>query len=168
MKTLLLFTAITACVAAQDNPITADTKKLFDMTKNYLTKTAEKVPEDVYSYKPSADVRSFGQLIGHVADAQYLFCSAAKGEKAASPGAEKSKTSKADLVAALQEAFSYCDAVYGSISDSGGAEKVKFFGGERTKLGILNFNAVHNYEHYGNLVTYMRMKGIVPPSSEGR
>jgi uncharacterized damage-inducible protein DinB len=103
-----------------------------------------------------------------VADANYMFCSAALGEQAPVKGIEKGKTAKADLVQALKESFAYCDKAYDSMTDAAGAEKAKFFGSERPKLGILDFNIVHDYEHYGNMVTYLRLKSIVPPSSEPR
>ena len=103
--------------------------------------------------------------MGHVADAQYLFWSVVKGEKSPGTGVEKSKTSKADLTAALKEAFSYCDAVYDSLSDAKATEAVKLFGRELTKVSVLHFNNAHNNEHYGNMVTYIRLKGMVPPSS---
>lgn len=160
--------AMAAIAFGQSNPLSADAKGLYMLTINNVTKAADKVPEDQYSFKPTPEVRSFGQLIGHVADAQYLFCSAAKGETNPAKGIEKSKTTKADLVAALKEAVAYCTAVYDGLTDEAASGKVKFFGREQTKLGVLSFNSVHNYEHYGNLVTYMRLKGIVPPSSEGR
>lgn len=168
MKTILLFVAAAAVTVAQDNPLSSDTKGLFTMTNGNIVKAAEKAPEEIYSYKPTPEVRSFGQLIGHVADAQYLFCSAVKGEKVAPKGIEKSEASKAELTAALKEAFAYCDGVYSSLTDAAAADKVKFFGNDRTKLSILNFNTIHNYEHYGNIVTYLRLKNIVPPSSERR
>jgi hypothetical protein len=84
------------------------------------------------------------------------------------PGIEKSKTSKADLVKALNDAFAYCDKAYDGMTDAKAVETVKFFGGDRAKLTVLSFNNAHNDEHYGNLVTYMRIKGLVPPSSEQR
>ena len=78
------------------------------------------------------------------------------------------KTSKADLIAALKTAFAYCDKAYDGMTDASGGQIVKLFGTgtDTPKLGVLNFNNVHNMEHYGNLVTYMRIKGIVPPTSE--
>ena len=79
---------------------------------------------------------------------------------------EKTKTTKADLQKALADSFSACDAAYAAMTDAKGAEIVKFFGREQPKLAILSFNTAHDFEHYGNLVTYMRIKGIVPPSSE--
>ncbi len=160
--------AMAAAAFGQTNPLAADAKRLYLLTVTNISKSAEKVPEENYSFKPTPEVRSFGQLIGHVADAQYLFCSAVKGDKPAPLGIEKSKTSKADLIAALKEAVAYCTAVYDGMTDQAAPETVKFFGRDQTKLGVLSFNSIHNYEHYGNLVTYMRLKGIVPPSSEGR
>jgi uncharacterized damage-inducible protein DinB len=153
---------------AQSDPISADIKKRYDAVKDLIVRSAEKMPEEHYSFKPTPEVRSYGAILGHIADAQYAFCAGAAGEKATPRNVEKTKTSKADLTAALGEAFAFCDATYGKLSDAAAAEKVKFFGGDMTRAGVLNFNTAHDYEHYGNLVTYMRMKGLVPPSSEGR
>lgn len=164
----LTLCALTLSAQSADNPLSAGTKGLYTMAKTNLVKAAEKMPEEHYSFKPSPDVRSFGQLVGHVADASYMFCAPALGEQAQRLGIEKGKTSKADLVQALKDAFAYCDKAYDGMTDAKAVEKVKFFGGERTNLNVLDFNVVHDYEHYGNMVTYLRIKGIVPPSSEPR
>ena len=155
-----------AFAQSPDNPLSGANKMFYSLIKGNVAKAAAKVPEDDYSFKPTPEVRSFGQLVGHVADASYMFCSLAAGEKNPSPGIEKTKTSKADLVTALNEAFAYCDKVYDGMTDAAGVEKAKFFGRELPKLSILSFNISHDFEHYGNMVTYMRLKGIVPPSSE--
>jgi uncharacterized damage-inducible protein DinB len=104
--------------------------------------------------------------VGHVADAQYLFCSMALGEKGPGLDIEHTKTSKADLVAALNTAFAYCDKAYDSMTDASAVQTIKLFGNDAPRMSALIVNNMHNMEHYGNLVTYMRMKGIVPPSSE--
>jgi uncharacterized damage-inducible protein DinB len=150
------------------DPLSTGAKGLYNLVKNNIIKSAEKMPEENYSFKPTPEVRSFGQILGHVADAQYLFCSAALGEANPAPGIEKSKTTKADLVKALNDAFAYCDKAYNGMTDAQAPTMVKFFGREQAKLSVLSFNSAHDDEHYGNLVTYMRMKGLVPPSSEGR
>src|SRR5258708_18950684 len=166
--TFITSTLLCATALFGQNPLTTETKATNDTVKTNIIRAAEKMPEENYSFKPTPDVRSFGQLIGHVANAQYLFCSAVKGEKPNAPDAEKSLTSKADLVAALKAAFGYCDAAYEGLTDAKAMENVKLFGRDRSRLSVLNFNTAHNNEHYGNIVTYMRLKGLIPPSSEPR
>ena len=153
------------------NPLSAGTKRTYSIIKNYITKAAAKMPEDHYGFKPTPDVRSFGQLVGHIADANYGFCATAIGEKPPMGGfdgsnsIEKSKTAKADLEKALAASFEYCDKVLNGMTDATGAQMVKLFGNDLPKLSVLEFNTHHDFEHYGNIVTYMRIKGIVPPSS---
>jgi len=153
---------------AVTDPLSGGIKGIYNISRSNVVRAAEKMPEENYSFKPTPEVRSFGQIIGHVADAQYLFCSAAMGETNPAPGIEKSKTSKADLVKALNDALTYCDKAYSAMTDARAADMVKFFGRDQPKLAILAFNSAHNMEHYGNLVTYMRIKGLVPPTSEPR
>ena len=168
MRTLLIFAlAAPASLLAQANATPTAIRMEWGMGRGVLTRSAEKVPENVYAYKPTDEVRSFGQLVGHVANAQYMFCSTVAGEKSPAPAdIEKTMTAKADLVKALKDAFAYCDMVYSSMNDSNGNEVIKFFGNDSSRLGVLAFNNMHNYEHYGNMVTYMRLNHIVPPSSE--
>jgi uncharacterized damage-inducible protein DinB len=145
--------------------------------KGNLLKSAEKMTEADYAFKPAGimpEVRTYGQFIGHLADANFMLCSRAKGE--ANPvkeSLEKTKTSRADLIKALTDALAYCDAVYASLTDAQALEFVTVQGPNNTKREVvraspLMSNNAHNNEHYGNLVTYMRVKGIVPPSSEPR
>ena len=157
-----------APAAADPNPITAAAKSQFGMIKGYVTRTAEKVPEDAYAFKPTPEVRSLGQLLGHIANANFMICSRAFGEKSPSTGdVEKTMTTKADLQKALADSFAYCDSVFAKMDDKAGVELVDFFRAKQPRIAVLNFNTAHTFEHYGNLVTYMRLKGIVPPSSEG-
>ncbi|MCC6395296.1 MAG: DinB family protein [Bryobacterales bacterium] len=165
--TSLLLGILYGGAAFAQNPLVAENKVLYEGIRNNIIRAAEKMPEDKYSYKPTPEVRSFAQLIGHISDAQYLFCSPVKGEKK-SLGIEKSKSAKADLTAAVKEAFAYCDSAYDALTDAQARETVKFFGRDRSKLNVLYFNSAHNNEHYGNIVTYMRLNGLVPPSSERR
>jgi len=151
---------------AQDNPLSAYNRMVYAGVKGILLRSAEKMPEENYSFKPAESVRTYGQILGHVADSQYHFCSSALGESNPSPKIEKTKTSKSDLIAALKDAFAYCDKAYDGMTDAAGTEKVKLMGGDAPKLGVLSVNMVHTVEHYGNLVTYMRIKNIVPPTSE--
>jgi uncharacterized damage-inducible protein DinB len=160
--------AIGAQGPAAQNPIAAGQKMLHSMIEDNIIRSAEKMPEADFAFKPTSDVRSFGQLIGHVADSQYLFCSALLGRPNPAPGIEKSQTTKAGLVQAVKDAFAYCDEVYGGLTDAQAGALVKFFGADQAKVTVLAFNTAHNNEHYGNIVTYLRMNGLVPPSSEPR
>jgi uncharacterized damage-inducible protein DinB len=148
------------------NPLSSWTKLANLRVRGLLVKSAEKMPEENYSFKPADTVRNYGQIVGHLADAQYLFCSMAMGEKNPAPDIEHTKTSKADLVAALNSAIAYCDKAYDTMTDASAKETIKLFGNDAPRLSALTVNNMHNMEHYGNLVTYMRMKDIVPPSSE--
>jgi uncharacterized damage-inducible protein DinB len=170
-KLPVVFLLASACVFAEsgDNPLSTAIKNQYNMAKTNLTKAAEKMPEEAYSFQATDAVRSFGQIIGHVADSSYFFCSSALGEK--SPNTvdiEKTVTSKAKLVAALNDAMTYCDKAYNSLTDSSAVEKVKFGRNDQPRLAVLTFNNMHDFEHYGNIVTYMRLKNLVPPSSEPR
>jgi uncharacterized damage-inducible protein DinB len=144
----------------------AGLKNLYTTSRGWILRAAQTMPEEHYTFKPTPDVRSFGELIGHIANTQYNFCAPAR--KTASPNKdniEKTATTKAALVAALQEAFAFCDPAY-EISDAGMTEAVKMGQREAAAGYTLTFNVAHNFEHYGNIVTYMRLKGLVPPSSD--
>jgi uncharacterized damage-inducible protein DinB len=121
------------------------------------------VPEEKYSYKPTPDVRSFGEMFGHVAGAESMFCAMALGEKPPAEDAVAVKT-KAGLIAALKQSAANCERAYGQ-SDAAVASNIDVFGAQRSRLYALMMNATHDGEHYGNLVTYLRMNGMVPPSS---
>src|SRR5713101_9248450 len=152
--------------ASPANPFSMYNKIFYARMKTILVSSAEKMPEENYNFKPTEAVRSYGQIVGHVADAQYNFCSLALGENNPGLKIEQTKTTKADLIAALKGALAYCDKAYDGMTDTSGAQMVKLFGGDMPKLGVLNINNMHDMEHYGNLVTYMRLKNVVPPTSE--
>ena len=137
-----------------------------EAVRSLVLRTAEKVPEDLYSFKPTPEVRSLGGVIGHIADGNNLLCSMANGEKPVFNQANEKKTTRAELVAALKASFAACDKVFDATSDANASTPVDLFGQKQTRLGVLAFNNSHMWEHYGNLVTYMRLKNIVPPSSE--
>ena len=156
----------TSLAQTSANPLTDSVKAQLAMVKDSIVRTAAKVPEDLYAFKPTPDVRSLGALIGHIADGNFSICGAAGGEAAPQVSIEKTKTSKADLTKALADSFAFCDKVMAGMDDKKGLEITKFFTGASPRVMVLAFNNSHCNEHYGNLVTYMRIKGIVPPSSE--
>ena len=166
---LLLLLAAPSMALAQNpnpNPLTANAKVQFGALSGFVVRSAEKVPEGLYNFRPTPEVRTFSELFGHVADAMFSMCAAAAGTKPPRTGIEK-MTGKPVLVAALKEGVSYCNSVYDGMTDQKGTETVPFvFGPTTPKLSVLYFVVSHTYEHYGNLVTYMRLNKIVPPSSE--
>lgn len=151
---------------AQDNPLSTELKGMYTPIKNNWTKMAEKMPEENYGFKPTADIRNFGQMVAHVADSQARTCSAITGEAKNVDAA--SKTTKADLVAALKQSFVYCDAAFDALTDATGMQTIKTPRGQRTKFGALAALVSHSNEEYGYTSVYLRLKTIVPPSSEGR
>jgi len=155
------------------NPLSSGAKRSYDIIKGYIIKSAAKMPEEHYAFKPTPEVRSFGELLGHIADSNFTICAMVVGEKPPMGGfqpetsLEKSKKTKAELTKAVADSFAYCDKVHAGMTDAAGAATTKTFVGEMSKLSFLEFNTHHDFEHYGNIVTYMRLKGLVPPSSEG-
>jgi hypothetical protein len=165
LYTLTIFAAM-GCTAFAQNPFSNDARSSYTGIKNNLLKAADKMPEADYSFRTTPAVRTYGEIIGHIADINVMLCGLAKGEQKA--GTAGKLTKKADLVAALKASFDYCDEVYNGVTDSAGSAMTKMFGRDMTKLGVLNFNTMHDNEMYGTAVAYLRIKGIVPPSSERR
>lgn len=163
---------VLSCSSAAAAQTAADTragiKSTYDVVKGHLTKAAEQTAEAHFSFKPTPDVRSLGQLFGHVANANYMICALAAGEKSPATGNAEQLTAKADIQKALAGSFAYCDTVWSKIEGEKGSEAVEVFGMKHTRASALAFNAAHDWEHYGNIVTYLRLKGLVPPSSQGR
>ena len=136
--------------------------------KRNIIESADQMPEADYGYKPVDTVRTFGQVLAHVADSNYFYCARSKGEPPPVPDGtlEKQATTKAAIVKALRESVAYCDAVYGGLTPASAAEMVKAGNNQIPRVQPLFANASHNVEHYGNLVTYFRMKKMVPPSTK--
>lgn len=162
---LVLVFAGAATMFAQSNPLSTEMKQNYNQVKATLMRGADKVPAADYSFKPTPDVRSFGEVVTHIADVQMALCSAATGEN---KKIDTSKSDKAGAVAALKASFDYCDPVYDTLTDASAVQTAKMFGRDRTKLGILDMNVIHDNEMYGYMAVYLRLKGIVPPSSEPR
>jgi uncharacterized damage-inducible protein DinB len=148
------------------NPLSASAKAQFTGISSFVTRSADKIPENLYSFQATREVRTIAQLFGHIADAYFAMCSTAAGSKPPQQSFEKMATTKAALVKALADGVSHCQSVMDGMTDQKGAESVPFYFGPTPRLGVLFFVTTHTYEHYGNLVTYMRLNKIVPPSSE--
>ncbi len=154
MRTIVLIAAFSALATsahaqAKSDNIPALLKGGFDEVNGWIMKSAELVPADRYTYKPVATVRSFGELVAHVADGYTWYCANASGRKTEwSDAAEKGKTDKATVTAKLKQAADACTAVMAK--------------GQAMQLMQ---NIGHANLHYGNMITYLRMMGLTPPSS---
>jgi uncharacterized damage-inducible protein DinB len=163
----MLVLAASPLLAQSSSPVAAS-RMLWEDVTNYIVQSAMDMPEDKYAYKPTPAVRSFGELIGHIAGAQDMFCAVALGEKPpAEDAVEKAATTRDALVKALMASNDRCRRAYAQ-SDADATGMVDVFGRQQSRLFVLMMNATHDNEHYGNLVTYMRMNGMVPPSSRPR
>jgi uncharacterized damage-inducible protein DinB len=142
------------------NPLTTTLSIFRSNMQEKIMKSAEAMPESKYSYRPTKDVRSFGEILHHVGDISYILCSNAKGE--ASPAPATVKDSKTELVAYLKGAFAYCDGVYSGFTDAHLNDPADFWGTKTNKMFILTQVGNHDALHYGNLVTYLRINGLEP------
>ena len=146
-------------------------KAMHAMIRRDLAEAAENMPADEYAFRPTPQVRSFGQIIGHVTDANFFFYSQAAGEKSPATADYEQITDKAALVKALNDSLAYCDRVYAATTDANFIQPVQIAnvvgaGSTNTVRGaVLMYKITHNNEHYGNLAVYMRLKGHVPPST---
>ena len=141
-------------------------RAMWETQSAYVLRSAEQMPEADYAFKPVATVRTFGQQIAHLAGSQYAMCAAALGEPPrAEDEFEKVMGTKAQLVAALRASSEYCRRAYAQ-SEAELARTSSMYGETRTGMWALALNATHDAEHYGNLITYLRIKGMVPPSSQ--
>jgi DinB superfamily len=166
LKIVILMAGATTLFAQSGPPtITGEVKQNWARTKDMILRSAEKMPEDGYSLKATPAVRTFAQVIGHVSEAQGMICGGIVGQQVK---IDTTKSAKAEVIAELQKSFAVCDKAYDQLNE-GNAMQVGgsgFMGG--TMVGRLYGNIIHDNEMYGTIVVYLRMKNIVPPSSEPR
>ncbi len=142
------------------NPLTTTLSIFSSNMQDKIMKSAEAMPESKYNYRPTKDVRSFAEILNHVADISYALCSNVKGE--APPATATVKGSKTEIMAYLKGAFGYCDGVYSGFTDAHLNDPGDFWGVKTNKMFILTQVANHDALHYGNLVTYLRLNGLEP------
>lgn len=167
---LLLAAVLTphALHAQADSAVMQSVRPGYESAKRYLLSTAEQLSEANFEYRPTDGVRTVREQLGHIADSQHFYCSVALGESAPhETDIESTRTTRDAMIQALRESFDYCDSAYAQ-ADAEALQPVAVWEGRQSRLSILVANALHNWEHYGNLVTYMRMLGQVPPSSQPR
>jgi len=155
------------------SPSMAATAKAMHATiRRDIADAANAIPAEDYGFKPTPEVRSFAQLVGHLINANFFFCSQAKGAAMPTTTNFEREADKTALIKALTEAFAFCDGVYESTTDAEFNQPVTLNGfpgmnpkTATTRGAVLIFNTTHNNEHYGNLIVYLRLKGKVPPST---
>jgi uncharacterized damage-inducible protein DinB len=156
--------------AQSANPVSDSIRSSWNGAKRNIAESAEQMPEADYGFRPVSTVRTFGEILAHVAGANYAFCSAAKGEKSpfAEDDFEKTAKTKAAIMKAVNDSHVYCDGAYTALTDASAGQLVAnpFGSGQSPRSSQLIGNIGHDNEHYGNLVTYFRIKGMVPPSSK--
>ena len=161
--------AQTKATPGAQGPIGKALQSSWDAAKNNIVQSAEVMPEQNYGFRPVDSVRTYGQILAHVAGANHIFCAAAKGTKptVSEDQFEKTATTRAAIVKALADSMAYCDSVFVGLTDAqlGDTIDLPFNEGKGARSAAILGNIGHLNEHYGNLVTYMREKGIVPPSS---
>jgi uncharacterized damage-inducible protein DinB len=166
-------------LAAQSDEPSAVVEALvfvYQDVRDNVVGAARRVPDDDYDFRPSRDVRTFGEMVAHIADTQYFFCSAGRGEAnpnepdhragvVAAESLEARLRAKADIVAAAEAAFAYCDPLYERASDQDITRPMTVAMTGQPRVRALLLGIYHMARHYGNMVTYMRELGLVPPSS---
>jgi len=163
-------TSDTGADQALSMSMAATAKAMHASIRRNLAEAAESMPTEDYGFRPTPQVRTFAQLIGHVTNANLLFCSAAKGEPFPSKANAETLTMKDAAVKALTDALAYCEEAYQNTTDANFGKRVRLAGlgnkpTETTRGAVLMFNTTHDNEHYGNIVVYLRLKGVVPPST---
>jgi uncharacterized damage-inducible protein DinB len=183
--TAILFQAAATAAYAQtsdggfdkllSSSLAASAKAMHGTIRRNLAEAAEAMPAGDFGFKPTPEVRSFAQLVGHVINANFFFCSQAKGAERPNTTNFERETDKAALIKGLTDALAYCDGVYDSTTDAEFNQAVTMTGfpgmaakTATTRGAVLIFNTTHNNEHYGNIVVYLRLKGKVPPSTAHR
>ncbi len=162
-----------AAQAAPQAPpsLVAEVQNMFNPIKGNITKSVSQFPEDKFTWQPTPLVRSWARLVAHVADDNNGACAVLVGlprparlDSEDSQNSAANKMTKADLEKALADSFALCDKAFAAVTEANMMER----NGNRSKIGTLVYNTSHVNEHYGNLVTYMRLNGLVPPNTAAR
>jgi hypothetical protein len=164
---LVILVAVFAALPVwAQNPISTEAQQAWTRTIGNAVAAAEKMPEENYSFKPAPESQSFGDLVAHTASSALGVCSSVTGEM--NPIKVTGTSAKADLVAAMNAAKVVCEKAYGSLTDANTADMIEGRRGKRTRIGTLYGNTIHIEHEYAQMAVHMRLKGLVPPSSERR
>lgn len=171
MQTLLRYFLMWIVVPAastlgEENALLSHSRDLHGGVTAMVVEAASRMPAESYDFRPVESVRTFGEIVRHIAETNDFFCAAASGEPGPRQQAARTASGKQELVAALRESFAKCAQVHAALTDASASEMVNVMGRPRPRLSVLTIHQLHAIEHYGNLVTYLRMQKIVPPTSD--
>ena len=134
--------------------------------KPNVIKAAEKMPADGYQFKPTPEIRSYARVVNHITEAQFHTCTALNGTKFDPASVPSDTADKAVIVDALKASFAECDKAYAGLTDANVTEMLAVGPVKRSRIGFAWGNVSHDNEQYAELSTYLRLKGLVPPTSE--
>ncbi len=157
---------VAAPAFGQGSPMPGEVQKAYAGVKANVLKAADKMPADAYSYKPTPDIRTFARVVNHVTEAQFRICGASNHTDPAGQKVPPETADKAAIVEALKASFAECDKAYAGLTDANMSEVLNAGPFTRSRLGLMWGNVSHDNEQYATLALYMRLKGLVPPSSE--
>jgi len=166
LATLVAAPLLAQAEPAQDGPPVPTTQLAAGHVKRMMIAAAEQMSEDDYAFQPTPEVRTFGQLLAHVADSNFHMCATAMGEDPPTRDVEKTVTARAEIQKALATSFAYCEGAYEAMTGDRAKAMVPFMGMTVPATNLLDFVTFHGLSHYGNVVVYMRLRGKVPPSSQ--
>jgi hypothetical protein len=157
---------ISGSALGQGSPLASEVQAAYARVKPNILKAADKMPAEDYSYKPEPDIRTFARVVNHVTEAQMHICGAANHSDPSAAKVPADTADKATIVEALKASFAECDKAYAALTDANMAEMLQAGPVSRSRLGLLWGTVSHDNEQYATLALYLRLKGLVPPSSE--
>ena len=158
--------ALAQSPAASSGPA-AEVQHSYAAVKANILKAADRMPAEDFQYKPTPDIRTFGRVVNHITEAQLHMCGPVNHTAADAMGKVPAETAnKAEIIAALQGSFAECDKAFASASDQNLGDAFEVFKTRRSRIGLLWGAVSHDNEQYATLALYLRLKGLVPPSSE--
>jgi hypothetical protein len=164
---VIVLAAFAAALPLQaQNALSSEAQQAWARTQGNTVAAAERMPEESYSFKPAPESQSFGELVAHTANSAMGVCSSVNG--ASKQAGADAKGSKAAMVAALKAAMAECDKAYGALTDANATDMIEGRRGKRSRLGTLYGNTIHIEHEYAQMAVHLRLKGLVPPSSDRR
>ena len=174
MTKQILFTAALTLAAATLNAQTppppagpaAEARTSYMNLKGNILKAADKMPEADFQYRPTPEIRTYAKIINHITMAQMRTCNALNGTTFDPKSMPSDTADKATILAGLKASFDVCDRAYGALTDGQLIDVVTVGPASRSRIGAAWGNVSHDNEQYAELSTYLRLKGLVPPTAE--